>query len=794
MVLRFLLLGVFVLNITILPGQSPGNGVSVKGRVMSQSGEAVPFAVVYLSNNKCSAVTDSEGNYEIKNIPPDTYAINVQCLGYQQAERSIVVLSAKELICDFELQPQSIGLQNVLVTAKSNVTKAREQAFNVSVIDVAPMQARNLDISQALGKSTGIKIREEGGVGSGYSFSLNGFSGKQVKFFLDGIPMDNFGPSMGINNIPANLAERIEVYKGVLPVSLGADALGGAVNIVTRKALNYLDATYTTGSFNTHKVSVNNALSNELTGLTLRSNLFYNYSDNNYRIFVPVLDLETGRKGAPQWVERFHDRYQSAGIKMEGGITNKSFADYLLAGVLVSGNRKAIQNGVTMESVFGNITSASYSVIPSIRYHKKNLFFDGLNATAGVTFNKSVYHYMDTVPRRYNWLGQWVPKASATAGEYRRSQLTNNDREWIANANVEYSISRIQSVSLNYVFSRLNRDVADKEDPDNVEYLIPQQIEKQIAGLGYSIVCPRWNFSLLGKYYVMQGTSYEYVDQFTEDERLSRFTTNYAKPGFGAAFTWFIIDNLQTKVSFEQTYRLPEGTEMFGNGLFIVRNPDLEPEKSSNYNLNVSYAFTVATNHAVDVEAGALYRDTRDYIQKELQDPSTRFINLGNVLTTGVDGVIRYRWKSTVRASAAITYQDIIDNMEYVVTTGYVGAGKTKNLTYNDRLPNIPYLFGNADLGVTLPGVFHPHNELMVDYALNYVHEYFLSWPSLGSKSSKSMIPSQMSHTISIGYSLQDKRYQLTLECSNLTNEKLYDNYLLQKPGRAFYVKLRFNV
>lgn len=447
-----------------------------------------------------------------------------------------------------------------------------------------------------------------------------------------------------------------------------------------------------------------------------------------------------------------------------------------------------------MESVFGDITSEAYSVIPSIRYHKKNLVVDGLNATVGVTFNKSVYHYTDTVPRRYNWLGQWVPKASATAGEYRRSQLENNDREWIATSNVEYKITPIQSVSLNYVFSQLNRDVSDKEDLANVEYLIPQQIEKQVAGLGYSIVQPRWNFSLLGKFYAMQGTSYEYVDQFTENERLSRFTTQYAKPGYGAAFTWFVLNNLQTKVSFEHTYRLPEGVEMFGNGLFTVRNPDLEPERSRNYNLNISYVLTLPANHTLDLEAGALYRDTRDYIQKELQDPSTKFINLGNVVTTGFDAVLRYRWKSAVRASAAITYQDIVDNMEYVVTTGFVGAGKTKNLTYNDRLPNIPYLFGNADLSITLPGLFHPHNELMVDYAVNYVHEYFLSWPSLGSKSSKSIIPAQLSHTISVGYSLQDKRYQLTLECSNLTNEKLYDNYLLQKPGRAFYVKLRFNV
>lgn len=65
-----------------------------------------------------------------------------------------------------------------------------------------------------------VRIREEGGMGSNYNFSLNGFSGNQVKFFLDGIPMDNFGSSFNLANISANMAERVEVYKGVLPVNL----------------------------------------------------------------------------------------------------------------------------------------------------------------------------------------------------------------------------------------------------------------------------------------------------------------------------------------------------------------------------------------------------------------------------------------------------------------------------------------------------------------------------------------------------------------------------------------------
>ena len=121
------------------------------------------------------------------------------------------------------------------------------------------------------------------------NFSLNGFSGKQVKFFIDGIPMDDFGSSFQLNNIPINLAERIEVYKGVVPIGLGADALGGAVNIVTKNVRkNYVDASYSYGSFNTHRSVINTAFVAE-SGFTFQLNAFQNYSDINGSVDFTIL-------------------------------------------------------------------------------------------------------------------------------------------------------------------------------------------------------------------------------------------------------------------------------------------------------------------------------------------------------------------------------------------------------------------------------------------------------------------------------------------------------------------------
>lgn len=101
-------------------------------------------------------------------------------------------------------------------------------------------------------------MRETGGTGSDIQVLLDGFSGRHVKVFVDGVPQEGVGSSFGLNNIPVNFAERIEIYKGVVPVGFGTDAIGGVINVVTNKSRKpfWLDASYSYGSFNTHGTSV----------------------------------------------------------------------------------------------------------------------------------------------------------------------------------------------------------------------------------------------------------------------------------------------------------------------------------------------------------------------------------------------------------------------------------------------------------------------------------------------------------------------------------------------------------
>lgn len=764
----------------------------IEGKVVDPARRPVAYATVFLEKTNLAAFTDAEGCYRLTEVPAGSYTLQISYVGFSPYQSVVNVKPGQALRLPAVELKENGRLDEVTVTAKTAARRIRELPYAVAAIDMQAFRHTGSDLNQLLNQTTGVRIREEGGMGSGFNFNLNGFSGKQVKFLLDGVPMDNYSYSFGLHNLSPGLIDRVEVYKGVLPVHLAADALGGAVNIVSRRTANYLDASYSYGSFHTHRASVSQAFTNRRSGFTLRTHLFYNASDNDYKVWVAVTDLETKEKGPARWVRRFHDAYRAAGLRVETGWTGRRWADDLLFGLILSGNDKEIQNGVTMEKVYGGKTSDNRTLVPSVRYRKTDFLAEGLDVSVSGNYSRSLYHFNDTVAYRYNWLGERVPQESASAAEDTRSRLRMRDNEGQVLANAVYRLAEDQSLSLNYLFAGFGRRMHDKEDPGNREHKIPQHAAKHILGVGWTMDRARWTASAFTKLYRMRGRSFEYKDQFQETERLEAFSTSYTNLGYGASAAWFVLRPVQLKASYEHTYRLPEGMEMFGDGLFNQRNPDLKPESSDNLNASLHYDQFLGADHRLSAEGGVLLRYAKDFIQKELKEPSMRYVNLGRVKTLGLEGSLSYAFRRLFRVGGNLTWQHIRDDMEFITVDGYVGAGQKKNFTYKDRLPNIPYLFGNATAGIGLEDVFLKRSRFTVDYDLNYVHAYFLSWPSLGSKDSKAVIPRQVAHNLSVGYSLEGGRYNLTVTGRNLGNAKLYDNYMLQKPGRAFYLTLRY--
>ncbi|MGJ5643131.1 TonB-dependent receptor domain-containing protein [Formosa sp. S-31] len=765
---------------------------SLSGRVTSGDGEPLTGVDVVLMNTGIGTYTDVDGFYRLTNIPAGTHNVQFSYVGFTTQTVVIELKSGEALEKAIVLTEDVTQIDEVTVKGLSKVQIVKREPYSVKAISAKTYYNLSTDVQSILGRVEGVNIREEGGLGSDSQFSLFGFSGNQIKFFIDGIPMDNYGSSLGLNTIPVTSIERIEVYNGVVPVYLGTDALGGAVNIITKQNSNFLDAAYTFGSFNTHRVAVNGAYTNSETGFTVRGNFNFNYSDNDYEVLADITDVN-GNIEDTRWVERFHDTYKSGTAKVEVGVVDKSYADQLLIGVTAAKDENDVQTGATMETVYGGIEQNSESLISTLKYSKSNLFTEGLDGSFYAAYNATRTFNLDSLTGvRYNWLGERIYTGSTEGEQGERNDETMTDNEFNTQFNLGYALNEVHTVAFNHAFQYFNREVDDVLNPDKPENQFPKSYYKNNLGVSYTFSPnKKWNATLFGKGYFLNVETSKQYDFGTPNVRIDSYKNSKNAFGYGLATTYFLLENLQLKASYEHTYRMPAPEEIFGDNLFVTANPELGPEQSDNFNFNAKWDFEPAENHNVQLEGSFIYRNASDLIYQRVTvaNPQTSYANLAEVRTLGYAGTLNYKFKDWLRLGGNITYQDITDQADFVYNDY---AGQQTNFQKGFRIPNTPYLFGNVNAGVDFKDVVVKQSHLSVNYFFNYINEYFLSWAEYGSEDSKKIIPEQSSHDLAVSYSLKDGKYNFTLECKNLTDQMLFDQYKLQKPGRAFYLKFRY--
>jgi len=788
---KFILVSAFF-SFSILCAQNRSGG-KIYGVITSAEGELLDGVNVVLKEEYKGTTTNAEGYFEINGIASGEHTLQITFLGFQSQEE-LFEINNQKLELNFQLKESSYQIGEVQLSGKSAIRKINEQAYAITSVSTKNLLNSTADAQQVLDRVPGVRILQEGGLGSNYTFSLNGFKGNQVKFFLNGIPMDSYGSSFNLGNIPVNSIERIDVYNGVVPVWLGTDALGGAVNIITNQKNDYLDVSYSFGSFNTHKASVNGAYTNNKSGFTVRGNLNYNYSDNNYDVLADIRDGNGNLLEDNVEVERFHDQYQSATVQVETGFVETSFADQLLLGLIVAADDDELQTGSTMASVFGAVKQESESVISTLKYKKTDLLTEGLDVGLSASYNNTRTRSIDTLTGvTYNWLGETFSSNSQTNGERGdASFLEQDDQDISSQFNVSYLLNERHSLSFNQAFKYFDRYEYDRVRLEENDNFLPKSLTKNIFGLAYKYqISKKWTTTLFGKAYVLHVNSSE-AESNTSDDMIP-VEVNYSDLGYGLATSYFLLKNLQLKASYEKAFRLPTAEEFFGNGITILPNANLKPEQSHNFNIGADFSYNLDNNNNFKLGGTFIYRDTKDLIFTMVSNnrPTNTFDNLSKTKALGVEATFAYRWRNIFNLAANITYQDITDQADTYFDS-YLGD--LPNTTKGARIPNTPYLFGGATAGLNFQDVFIEDTDLFFNYYYRFTQEYFLSLSELGDPDEKDIIPQQSSHSLELGYSLNNGKYNIALECRNFTDANLYDNYRLQKAGRAFYIKLRYQL
>ena len=486
----------------------------------------------------------------------------------------------------------SVMLENVTVTGKSKTQRLREGALSVNAIDVRSLVSGIGSLGRLVDRTAGVKLREEGGVGSDFDLSINGMSGNSVRYFLDGVPLDTKGSGVTLSNLPVNLIDHIEIYKGVVPTWLSSDALGGAVNIVTnRKHTNYLDASYGIGSYHTHRADLNGQyiLSN---GLTIRPTLGVNFSKNDYMMRgVEVWDEESD-----DYINvdrrRFHDDYLSLLGQVEVGFTDKWWADEFFVCASYNKVDKEIQTSQIQTKVVGEAERRSEAWGLSAHYQKRDFLLKNLTANLSLSHTWDHSQTIDTVYRKYDWNGDYI-KSSRNEINGRGRTLRHYKRPLtIGRADFRYRLNDTHMLNLSYSLNRTGNDRWD--DVDETFEAANDLLAKHIIGLSY-------NQTLFGG--MLNNTFFlkDYVNHLSINQtdiptvtgsREVQGSTTSNNLGGGIGIKFQPIEAFALKASYEHSVRLPLARELLGNGTTIYANVALEPEKSENWNVGLFGTFS----------------------------------------------------------------------------------------------------------------------------------------------------------------------------------------------------------
>ena len=235
------------------------SGLSALAQTASFSGTVTDsdeplFGVnVYLEGTQLGDATDLDGNFEINNIPAGTYTVIVRFLGYASITEQITFSNGASVVQDFTLREDALNLESVVVSGTRYETDRVNNPVVVSVLDNQLLQAsQSIAISEGLNFQPGVRV-ETNCQNCGFTqVRMNGLDGAYTQILINSRPIFSALNSVyGLDQIPSNIVERIEVVRSGGSALYGSNAIGGTINIITKEPVT------NTWSFSTNSSLLN---------------------------------------------------------------------------------------------------------------------------------------------------------------------------------------------------------------------------------------------------------------------------------------------------------------------------------------------------------------------------------------------------------------------------------------------------------------------------------------------------------------------------------------------------------
>ena len=764
-----------------------------KVTIVVQDQDNQPLAGAILSLNDLSYHTNAQGQIMLDVKEEKVYAIMAYMEGYAVVHQPILLTNGSSH--HLQLTRETTVLGDIQIKRQSEQAKVNREIIRAVLVDTKNQVLQPTSLSDLMNRSTGIRLRESGGLGGETSVNLNGFQGQAIRYFKDGIPLNYLGNGYNLSNVPIDLLQGVEVYKGVIPVHLASDALGGAINLLSHvNQTNHAQLSLTYGSFNTVRTALRGHYNLD-DHFFIGGEFFSNYSDNDYKINTPdaTIALEKTK------VRLFHNRYRHNYVNAYVGAKHLKAAELLQLEVSYYALDKQVQNSSTTRlTPYGGIVDKQHSVVPSLRY-KLKLAQERLSIDQFIAYNVVKNQVVDTVQGRYNWLGEFTPRGYRGEGDHPSEaeidmtfltsrtllgwQWKTNHQLWVNN-------------TYNYT-KRVGSDLYGKkiEETQQPVIEIPSYYKKNVVAIGWT---SQWLQQKIETTAIVK--SYHYSSEglntaYHVDLRTKQLHhTSNADWGWALAFKYKWREKVNWRFSVEDARRLPSHGELFGDNFFIASNFNLKPEQSVNFNLGIdseSGRFTYRIN--------GFYRQTKDIVVLTAGNPPmSLFVNKEKATGYGFEGDFSLKLNKQTKLYSNFTWQSIrYGQFEHKADQWLKGS----------RVPNIPYFFANLGGEHKFHNLFSNNDGLNLYAHLNFVREFYIQpidksmEPSgflglFGSSKGdvKNIVPDQTAVTLGAVYEKRESGWSIGVEVRNLLNQDLYDYFKIQKAGRSCYLKFNYKL
>ena len=418
---------------------------------------------------------------------------------------------------------------------------------------------------------------------------------------------------------------------------------------------------------------------------------------------------------------------------------------------------------------------------------KSGMLKNRLNFESHFSLSHTTNNFVDTARVNHDFEGNIYPSPNGQ-GETGDVPHNSNDKGLEINEriNLDYRLSANHSLNLNTLINYARRQPSDDIASLHAGFVIggfPSKKTSVISGL-------TWEAKLFGrkltnmfsvKYFHLHSeiedlTSYEMI------EAPKKKSNTTSQIGWIEAMKYEPFRGFHLKASYQRAIRLPNSQELFGDGIITFPAAGLRPEKSHNFNLGLLIDENgILGLSRLQFEVNGFYMQVSDMIKLIKQHMAAGYVNAEKVHIKGIETELKLDISPTVYAYGNLTYQDVRDVLDYL--PGTQAPNPTKGL----RLPNIPYLFANF-------GAEYHSDRLFKNWYIKafwdgkFTEEFFYFWEL--TELQKRRIPRSFVNDIGLLLTYKNK-YSIAVECHNIMNKEVWDQFRQPLAGRTFHLKFR---